>query len=110
MKPNPDPASALLRALAVSMAPVDVTVVEVRSRSWNSATFSGARHQLTLGVAGGAAGGAGGATEALLERLHCGEFNLPGHIVADIGLIDEARRDGEDSVTVRLDVLTLEHG
>jgi hypothetical protein len=108
MKPDPDAASALLRALAVTVAPLDVTALEVRSKSWNSATFSGGRHQLTLRIAGGAAQGAGGATEALLERLQCRDFNLPGHIVADFGLLDEARRDGEDFVTVRLDVLTLE--
>ena len=65
-----------------------LVVEEVQTRDWASATFVGALVRLELRLDGTLAG-VKFAMEALQARLHDWEFRIPGHIVADIGLLPE---------------------
>jgi len=105
VKPLNDATGAVVRALSSSFANLGVTLEEIRSRSWASATFTGARHELTLRIAGD---GARGAADAFLANLHAAEFKLRGHILADIALLSDERRDDQDWVRLSLDALTVE--
>jgi hypothetical protein len=104
MQPR-DATTALLRAIGVTFVTFGFTVEEISSRSWASATFTGARHELTFRIEGD---GAKAAADAFLAGLSAAEFQLRGHIMADIALLWEERVDGEDSVRVSLEALTVE--
>jgi hypothetical protein len=80
-------------------------VEELRSRGWASATFAGARHELRFTVEGE---GAEEAAKNFLAGLEAAEFELPGHIVADIALRSEERRPG--FARIALEALTVEDG
>jgi hypothetical protein len=105
MKNIPDATSAVLRAISLTFVTFAVVFEEIRSRSWASATFVGARHELTFRVSGK---GAGEAADDFLRHLEAREFELRGHIMADIALVSEERRDGEDLVRISLEALTVE--
>lgn len=98
-----DATTAFLRAIRVSFVNLDFTVEDVRSRSWASATFVGARHELQFRVTGD---GAGEAAEAFVGSLDAREFELRGHILADIAMA--AKEPVEDGVRLRLEALTVE--
>lgn len=102
-----DAAEALARALRGQFAGFAGTVEidEIASRRWASITFTGARHRLGLRLAGAGARAAAG---AFLDGLGEREFNLRGHIVADIALKGEVAADGEDAVRFTLEALTVE--
>ena len=104
-----DAATALLRALCVNFVNFGGTfrVDELRSRSWASVTFSGARHQLAFSLEGA---GAGAAADAFLATMEEAEFDLGGHLLADIVLVGENRNLAGDKVQVRLEALTVEDG
>ena len=98
-----DATAALLRALAPALGPCrGVTVEEVRSRSWASVTFSGARHDLALRIDGE---GSEAAAERFLRGLDAAEFPLDGHVLADISLVSQERRPG--CVRLRIEALTV---
>jgi hypothetical protein len=98
--------TALLRAVRGKLQGFDgFSLDEIQSRSWASATFTGARHQLAFRLEGK---GAGAAAERFLGRLEATEFELRGHILADISLISEERRPG--CAEIRLEALTVEDG
>ncbi len=105
MKRMKDATSALLGGLAAAFPDHRLTVEDVRSRSWASATFAGARHEVCMRVDGE---GAAEATDRFLANLSDAEFDLRGHIVADIALVSDERRDGEDAVTLTIEALTVE--
>ena len=107
MKPLNDATTALLRAIGLNFMNFAVTLEEVRSRSWASATFAGARHELSFRIEGQ---GAAAAADAFLAHLEAAEFDLRGHILADIALVSDERRDGEDAVRISLEALTVEDG
>ena len=75
----------------------------MRSRRWGSVTFQGARHELLFRIEGAGAESAAG---RFLDGLDARNFELRGHLVADVSLIAEERRPG--SARIRLDVLTVE--
>lgn len=100
-----DATTELLRAAAVNFVNFAVTFEEIRSRSWASVTFAGARHELTFRVSGE---GAGEAADRFLAQLEAKEFDLNGHIMADIALVSEERRDSDDWVRISLEALTVE--
>lgn len=77
----------------------------IRSRSWASVTFSGARHELSFRISGE---GAAEAADHFIRHLEAREFELRGHIMADIALVSEERTDGEDWVRISLEALTVE--
>lgn len=102
--PLNDPTCALLRAIREAFADFAGFMLEdIRSRSWASVTFSGARHELTLRLEGA---GAEAVADRFLAGLDCAEFALGGHIMADIALVWQERRPGQ--VRVGLEALTVE--
>jgi len=100
-----DATTAFLKAMRDIFGAYEFTLEEIKSRSWSSATFTGARHELTFVIAGE---GALGAADDFLANLEAREFTLRGHIMADIALVSEERRDGEHSVRITLEALTVE--
>jgi hypothetical protein len=99
-----DATSALLRALRAMLEhSARFVVEEVRSRSWASVTFAGARHELAFRLEGH---GAEAAAARFVADLEAAEFPLRGHIVADIALVSEERRQG--CARLRIEALTVE--
>lgn len=98
-----DATTALLRAVARRFPRLDFRIEELRSRSWASITFTGARHELHFRVEGE---GAEAAAEAFVEGLEAAEFELRGHILADIALVSDRR--GAQSASLRIEALTVE--
>lgn len=78
--------------------------MEFRSEAWNSLTFDGERHRISLRVPGPQA-------TAVLDRLLDGladhEFAIPGQIVADIACRGDARFAGDGSAFLELEALTV---
>ncbi len=100
-----DAATALLRAIWPRFAGLDLRLEEIRSRSWASVTFTGARHEAAIRIEGV---GARAAVDRFLDGLEAAEFRLKQHILADIALVSDERRDGEDAVLLQLESLTVE--
>jgi hypothetical protein len=103
-----DATTALLRALRVNFVNfAGLSFEEVRSRSWASATFSGARHEIAFELRG-----EGAAQEAarFCAELDTSEFRLRGHILADIALISSEgdTRGPEPRHRIRIEALTVE--
>jgi hypothetical protein len=101
-----DAASALLRAVraAIPLGP-DFVLEEIRSRSWSSATFAGARHDLVFRLEGEDAEKAAG---QFLAGLDPAALALRGHLLAGISLVSEERTPGR--VRIGLEALTVEDG
>lgn len=78
--------------------------VEVDSRQWASALFSGSQHRVTVRLDGG---GAGAAADSFLDGLGEREFDLRGHILADIVAVSDERGPGGLSVRLGLEALTV---
>lgn len=99
-------AAALLRAL-LNRAGVErdrILLTEFRSVDWHSLTFSGERHEITLRIPGP---GASAVARRLADGLCDHEFDVAGHVVADIAMIGEAREDSTGAVMLRIEALTL---
>ena len=98
-------AAALVRAL-LARAGGDrnrILLREVRSVDWQSLTFIGERHEIRLRLAGP---GAGAALALLRSGLADAEWNLDGHVVADILIVGEQAGD-DGSMVLDLEALTL---
>jgi hypothetical protein len=104
-----DAATALLRALAACFGGFEASfkVDDLSSRSWASVTFSGARHRIAFSLEGPAAAAA---ADAFLKQMAEAEFDLNGHVLADIALAGEDRSASGDRVQVRIEALTVEDG
>jgi hypothetical protein len=100
-----DAGTELERAVRTRFAGLAATleVESLTSRPWASITFSGARHRLALRIGGC---GAAAAADSFLADVAKREFELRGHILADIALVDELRDAGGARLT--LEALTLE--
>ena len=97
-------AASLTRAIIANIGTFGAAaaIEEICSRPWASATFTGARHRFRLRLDGpSASAAADGFLRGLAER----EFDLAGHILADIGLVQDLREDG---VRLVLEALTVE--
>ena len=99
-------ASALLRLLLqrCGASRDRILLTEFRSTDWQSLTFVGERHEIRLRIAGP---DSHGAAVALLDGLEDQEFDLNGHIVADIKAVGKELWAEDGSVEVRLEALTL---
>ena len=99
------PAAALLRALIIRAAlPRDrVLLTQWDSVDWHSLTFVGERHTAILRLTGT---DALCAAQRLSDGLPDAEFDLPGHIVADIAIAG-MREDDDGSVVVGIEALTI---
>ncbi|HYI64032.1 MAG TPA: hypothetical protein VEW71_04020 [Allosphingosinicella sp.] len=100
-----DSGDELERAICASFGrlPATLKVEERSSRPWASITFAGARHRLRLSLRGPSAAAS---ADAFLAGLPEREFDLRGHFMADIALIEDVRGDG--SVRLTLEALTVE--
>ena len=100
------PAAALLLRSLLTRAGLDgdrIFLSKLRSVDWQSLTFSGERHEISLRLS---APDAPGALARLRDGLADAEWNLHGHIVADI-LIVATLPSGDGSIEVDLEALTL---
>lgn len=104
-----DATSALLRALGRRVGKgVAFRAEEIVSRPWASATFTGARHEISFRLEGEQAESA---ASAFAEGLQAAEFALRGHILADILIVDRepaVETAGGTSVRLRIEALTVE--
>ena len=98
-------ASGLLRALVQRAGEPQhrILLIEGRSTDWQSLTFNGERHEITLRTIGDQ-------SRLIAQRLTDGiaeaDFDIPGHIVADIAARPcSAEEDG--SVLVTIEALTI---
>jgi hypothetical protein len=103
-----DAATALLCALSANFGTFRglFRVDSISSRPWASVTFSGARHRIALTLEGE---GAAAAADSFAARLGDAEFDLQGHILADIVLAGEERSPSGDRVAMRVEALTVEN-
>ena len=104
--PLSEAASALLRAL-LARAGVSrdrILLSEFRSTDWQSLTFIGERHHIHLRIPGP---GADAIVRRMTANLEDVEFAIPGHVVADIVLAAPTRCDGDGSISVELEALTI---
>ncbi|HWK36525.1 hypothetical protein [Sphingomonas sp.] len=102
MSRGPDAATLLERALIAdaARAGVAIHITACDSTRWASATFSGARHVLTLVLDGGDAG------RAWLAALPETDLPMRGHLVADLAVI---RRTATcDRTDATIEALTVE--
>lgn len=99
MSRGPDAHTLLLRALVADAATrgLAVDVPESDWLRWASATFTGARHSVTL---------SGKGLDEWLARLPEHEFTLRGHLVADVTVTGVRHAEGMTVAT--LELLTLE--
>ena len=80
-----------------------ISIGRFQSVDWQSLTFTGERHEISLRLAGP---DAAPALALLRDGLAEAEWRLVGHVVADILIVAEtAARDG--SITVAIEALTL---
>lgn len=100
-----DATTSLLRGIRAAFRPFDgMTVERIASTAWVSATFSGARHELLLRLAGE---DAETAADAFLDNLEEKDFRLRGHILADIKLRVQRRRRELCGMVVNLELEAL---
>ncbi|MGJ3649517.1 hypothetical protein ACLB0R_13725 [Sphingomonas sp. GlSt437] len=97
-----DAGALLIRAIEADARRRGIAAVvsAATAKRWASATFNGMRHELILMLSGTPT------TENWLAGLPEAEFNLPGHLVADLA-IDATRRDGT-ALIATLAALTVE--
>jgi hypothetical protein len=107
-----DATTAILRAVRANLLAfggIEALVLEeIRSRSWASVTFSGARHVITFRLSGP---GCEEAADAFLTALDVAEFEMRGHLMADIALVSRESLRGEaaeSEVRISLEALTVE--
>ncbi|WP_010187560.1 hypothetical protein [Sphingomonas sp. PAMC 26605] len=102
MSRGPDAATLLKRALERhgDAAGLEIAVRMAETTRWASATFAGARHQITLTLRDDAFG------QAWLGALPDADLPLRGHLVADLAVIAITRRDARSIATV--EALTVE--
>lgn len=102
MSRGPDIGTVLTRAIErhsrYARCPVDI--ISASWERWASATFAGARHRITVAMTPCPA------TEAWLGGLPDAEFDVRGHLVADVDVI--AVRRLAPRVEVDLEILTVE--
>jgi hypothetical protein len=98
-----DAANGLARALCAGLAGATPIVEAVESRTWASITFSGERHRIALRIEGG---DGPAAADRFLDGLAEREFDLGGHLLADIAAVAD-ERDG-DVIRLTLEALTVE--
>ena len=102
------PAAAGLLRSSCARAGVNrgrILLTEFRSTDWQSLTFIGEQHQIRLRIPGP---DAGELASKLVNGLESDEFSIPGHILADVALAEEPKRQEDGSVTMAIEALTVE--
>jgi hypothetical protein len=99
-------ADSLLRSL-LNRAGVErsrILLTDFKSVDWQSLTFVGERHEIELRIPGpGAAAVAGRLEEQLSEH----EFDIAGHVVADIQLTCPPLENRDGDITLCIEALTI---
>lgn len=97
-------ADRLERALIASAARAGAAIRVERhaAEAWHSATFAGGRHRLEASAASGAR------LDAWLAALGEAAIEVPGHVVADLALVECVRTP--DATRFRIDGLTVTRG
>lgn len=99
-------AAALLRAL-IARAGVErnrILLTDVYSVDWQSLTFTGERHHLSLRVTGR---DSGAVVARMCKGLEEVEFSIVGLIVADIGIVGPAIQKPDGSTELMVEALTI---
>jgi hypothetical protein len=98
-------AALLLRSLLLrsGLGQDRIFLSKFRSVDWQSLTFTGERHEIGLRLLGP---GAEDALDRLRDGLGDAEWELNGHVVADI-LIVATHASGDGSIDLDLEALTL---
>jgi hypothetical protein len=99
-------ASALLRLLiARSGAPRDrILLTDIRTTEWQSLTFTGERHEISLRVPGPSSSQF---VERMCDGLEDAEFSIPMAIVADIGVPNKPKYGLDGSISLVVEALTV---
>lgn len=100
-------ASALLREL-IARAGVPqnrILLTDVRSIDWQSLTFIGERHELHLRIAPPRSADIG---RRMCENLEDADFNIPGHIVADVAVRAGPEKSVDGSTLLTVEALTIQ--
>ena len=102
MSRGPDAATLIERALLASAerAACPLSLAESEMQRWASATFTGARHRITL------VGAASPALDGWLAALPETDFALRGHLVADVQVVHVCRVGR--ALTATIEALTVE--
>ena len=99
------PAAGLVRAISSQADTLGhrIFLIDVRSIDWQSLTFTGERHEISLTLADPATRSD---AQGLIDALEQAEYSIAGHIVADIAgkLLNE---DENGSVSVAIEALTV---
>lgn len=98
--------AALLRAL-ITRSGVErnrILLTDVRSTDWQSLTFTGERHQLSLRISG--------VDSVMVAKRMCAgleeyEFSVPGMVVADIAVSGTPRRAPDGATEIVIEALTI---
>lgn len=98
--PRPGCPHRRLRHLLARELPYGLALGASTLRPWASASFVGARHLFPCALA---TGDAATTCAALQDRLSATEWNLPGHIVADVAV-----EHGVEPGKLRIEILTVE--
>lgn len=99
-------AAGLLRSL-LNRAGIDrdrILLTRFRSVDWQSLTFLGERHSIDLRIPGP---DAGLLAARLTDGLADAEFAIPGQIVADIALTGPPTENGDGSLSLSIEALTI---
>jgi hypothetical protein len=99
-------AMGLLRAL-IGRAGVRrdrILLTEWRSIDWQSLTFVGERHSISLRIAGPHSDSI---AQRLTSDLEEADFVIPGQIVADIAIVGEPQLRNDGSTELSLEALTI---
>lgn len=101
MKMSRDPHTALANAIIKSATTASIS--QSSSRPWASITFAGLTHSFTVRFGGHEAEVQ---ARSMAARISCDEFDIRGHLVADISA-QEPVIDG-DTATIEIEALTVE--
>jgi hypothetical protein len=107
MKLAMSPAAAGLMRALLARAGVDrnrILLSDFRSTDWNSLTFAGERHRISLRVPGP---DAAAVTALLVEGLEEADFTIPGQIVADIALAQPPAPRPDGAILIEIEALTV---
>lgn len=101
---NEDVHGALCTAISGRFHPATARLRGSSQHRWSSVTFVGARHCYDLCISGK---GAHRLVDEAAATLSSEDFNLDGHIVADIAIAKRLSH-GMDMVQLELEALTVE--
>jgi hypothetical protein len=99
-------AFGLLRALtARAEVPRErILLSSWRSVDWQSLTFVGERHHISLRISGP---NSAAAVARLTDGLEDAEFDIPGQIVADVTVVGGPDSSSDGSTTLNIEALTI---